>query len=230
MRTITKKIDLYKFEELDKDIQEQLLDKEIEEQVEMYCEDCLHDDMLEQGRIGLQDMFDVDYEKASNMLNEVYYDLSYSQGSGAMIEFNIDIETFNNKYNIYNEEEMRLIEDKGLINIIKIFHNDNFYYHEYTFSIDYDESFYYWDYEDIKDDYKISKDAFNSLHDRLIKLCDTYNKHNTDSEFIKDIINLNIRLKNTGYSFIESKEDFKDIAMEYLNDREYTKDGEIYDC
>ena len=221
-------VNVYKYEDLDKEIQEKLLDKEIEEQLECYCEDCLHDDMLEQGERSLQDTFNVDYDKAYDMIKETYYDLSYSQGSGAMIEFNIDIDTFNKKYNIYNEEEMRLIEDKGLLSNIRVFHHDNLYYHEYTFSIDYNDNFGYWDYEDIKEDYNISEDAFNSLHDRLIKLCDTYNKHNTDSQFIKDIVNMKRELKETGYRLIEDKESFKEIALEYLNEREYTKTGEVY--
>lgn len=221
-------VNVYKYEDLDKEIQEKLLDKEIEEQLECYCEDCLYDDMQFEGVNLLADMFDVDYDKASEMKKQVYYDLSYSQGSGAMIEFTIDIDTFNKKYKIYNEEEMRLIKDKDMLYNIRVFHNDNFYYHEYSFGIDYNDNFGYWDYEDIKDDYNVSEDAFNSLHDRLIKLCDTYNKHNTDSKFIEDIITMNRGLKNTGYNMIEDKESFKDIALEYLNEREYTKTGEVY--
>ena len=47
MKTITKKINIYNFEELKEEIQEKLIEKEKENQEEIYCESFLYDDMKE---------------------------------------------------------------------------------------------------------------------------------------------------------------------------------------
>ena len=52
-----------------------------------------------------------------------------------------------------------------------------------------------------------------------------YNKHVL---IVEDIIDMNSDLTSMGYNMIEDKESFKDIALEYLNEREYTKTGEVY--
>ncbi len=107
MKEVTKTYEVYKYDELEKEIQEKLLEKEIEYCVESYCEDCLYDDMLYQAQELLQKYFG---EKTK--LNAIWYDLSYSQGSGAMIEF--DLEYYNCN--------------------VTIKHN-GFYYHERSFII-----------------------------------------------------------------------------------------------
>lgn len=91
MRTETKVIKIYKFDELSKEIQQELIEKEIEEQANIYCETFLLEDMQEEAKRLLHKYFG---DKAT--FKKVYYDLSYRQGSGAMIEFdltyyNIDI-------------------------------------------------------------------------------------------------------------------------------------------
>lgn len=77
-------INVYNFNELDSKIKENLVKKEIEEQTNLYCEYFLKDDMEEKSRILLEKYF----KNNANFIN-VFYDLSYSQGSGAMIEFDL---------------------------------------------------------------------------------------------------------------------------------------------
>lgn len=90
MKTIIKKINIYKFEELEKGIQEKLIEKEKENQEEIYCESFLHDDMEEKAIELLKENFG---NKAT--FNKIYYDMSYTQGSGAIIEFDL---YYYNKY------------------------------------------------------------------------------------------------------------------------------------
>lgn len=107
MKTITKQINIYEFKELKKEIQDKLIEEEREDQKDIYCEDCLLDDMKLKAIELLKKYFN---NKAT--FKNVYYDLSYCQGSGAMIEFNL---------NYYNKP-------------VEIKHN-GFYYHERSFSI-----------------------------------------------------------------------------------------------
>ena len=221
MRTITQKI--YKYDELKEDVKEKLLKAEKEQCLDDYCELFLYDDMFYEAERLLKNCF------GENVcLDKVYYDLSYSQGSGAMTCFTIDIESINDKYKIFNNEEIRYIRDKGILNDIKVYHNDNYYYHEYTFAIDYDYDFC-WDYEDIKDDYNISEESFKSIEDRVVNLFDTYNIHSNDrSDFIKDIISINCELSKRGYEMIDSDNFDISICLDNLNEREYFKNGDVY--
>jgi hypothetical protein len=107
MKEIIKTIKVYDFEELSKEIQEKLIEKEKKYQEETYCEDCLLEDMEQKATELLQEYFG---EKA--IFQATYYDLDFSQGSGAMIEFDL---------NYYNKN----------INIKQYGH----YYHEYSFTI-----------------------------------------------------------------------------------------------
>lgn len=108
MRTETKTIKIYDFDELSKDIQENLIEKEKEYQLDAYCECFLLEDMQEEAKRLLQKYFG---DKAT--FKKVYYDLSYRQGSGAMIEFDLTY------YNIY-------------IKVRQYGH----YYHECSFDLD----------------------------------------------------------------------------------------------
>lgn len=217
-------IKLYKFNELNKEVQEKLIEQEIEEQAMFYCESFLQTDMDEQANILIEKYFNI------NTNATAYYDLSYSQGSGSMINFTINFEDINKKYKIFNNEEMRFIKDHSIINDVEIYHDDHLYYHEYTFSIKYCDNFGYYDYEDIKNDYKISKKNFEEIEDKIITLLDTYNKHNTESPFIQDIIAMNKELTKIGYNLIEDKNNFKQGAIDYLkeNDVLYFEDGSIF--
>lgn len=109
MREITQKV--YEFHELDKDIQEKLIEKEREYQKESYCEDFLEYDMTEKAKKLLQKYF-----KQKAVFSGINYSLSYCQGDGAMIEFEV-------------EYYGRLIYVK----------HDNYchYYHERSFCLEY---------------------------------------------------------------------------------------------
>ena len=82
--TVTKTYEVYNFDELSQEIQEKLLEKQINNCVEFYCEYSLKDDMNYEAEKLLEKYFG---QKAR--LEDVYYDLSYCQGSGAMIEFDL---------------------------------------------------------------------------------------------------------------------------------------------
>lgn len=110
MRTETKTIKIYNFDELSKDIQERLIEKEKEYQLDAYCECFLLEDMQEEAKRLLQKYFG---DKAA--FKKVYYDLSYCQGSGAMIEF--DLIYYNKHVTIkqyghyYHENSFTIIEN-----------------------------------------------------------------------------------------------------------------------
>ena len=222
MKKITKEFNIYNFNELTEEAQKKAIEKEKEYREEEYIDFQLENDMIEEAKELLKNEF-----KEIDNIN-VYYDLSYSQGSGSMIEFTINIKDLNDKYNIYSNEELKLIQDKGIVNDIKIYHNDNLYYHEYTFSINWDDDFGYYDYDDIKEDYNINENDFNDMENKLIKLLDSYNKHNTQSEFIQDIIKVNKELTKYGYECIEYFWDDANI-IEYCNEHLYYENGEIYE-
>lgn len=168
MRTETKIIKIYKFDELSKEIQQELIEKEIEEQANIYCETFLLEDMQEEAKRLLQKYFG---DKAT--FKEVYYDLSYSQGSGAMIEFDL---IYYNKH-------------------VTIKHDSNLYYHENTF-----------------------------------KIIENYGEELTEKQYEQlksKIYWVNKELAKAGYNFIEWRET-EEEAREFLQENEYTEDGEIY--
>lgn len=224
MEKIVKEFYVYNFNELKEDIQKKLIEEERDNQRDSYCEFYLEEDMNYKAKELLHEYFGITDSDVSPL-----YDLSYSQGSGAMILFDINIEDLNNKYKIFSEEEMRFIQDKGIIDNIRVRHNDNYYYHEYTFDINSEYYSIYWDYEDIKEEYNISEEDFNTIEQRLDDLLDDNDKHYTKNDFVKDIISMNKELKNYGYGCIEY---FNDCAEEeiisYLEDYKYLESGEIY--
>ena len=219
MRTIEKTI--YNFNELSEEIKNKLIERKKEEEKDAYIEYCLYNDMQDKASDLVNDYFGItsDYLKA-------YYDLSYSQGSGAMIEFDITIKDLNNKYKVFSDEEIRFLTDKDIVNDIRVKHHNNMYYHEYTFILLYG---YYndYDFEDIQDDYNITEEDFNTIATRFYELVDYSNKHYTTSPFIKDIISMNIDLKNNGYSMLDYECD-TDYIIDMLSEHEYYENGEVY--
>lgn len=220
MRTIEKKI--YNFDELSQEVKDKLRKKATEEYFDFYCDYELSDDMGIEASNLVNDYFGITSDRLQS-----YYDLSHSQGSGAMIEFDINIEDLNKKYNLFSAEEIQFIIDKGIVNNIKIRHNNNHYYHEYTFIIDYE---YYdaWGYDDIKDEYKITEFNFNSIGDRISALLDSSDKYNTESMFIKDIINMNKEFTKYGYKLLENYCVDEDLLLEHLGNFEYYENGDVY--
>ena len=220
MRKIEKTI--YNFDELDKDIQEELIEDRRKSDYDFYMENFFHDDMVSIASDLINDYFGI----TSDYLY-TYYSLSYCQGDGAMIEFDIDIKDLNNKYKVFTDDEVEFLKQKDVINTIRVRHYGNMYYHEYTFGIDHD---YYndWEFEDIKDDFNITEDGFNTLWDRFDKLTNDSDKHYTDSEFIKDIISMNKELVNRGYSIIENYDFDTTYIVEQLSENEYYENGDVY--
>lgn len=221
MRVIERKI--YKFNELSKEVQDKLIEKEQENVRNDYVEFCLHDDMEENAKRLLEKYFG----NSANFEN-VYYDLSYSQGSGAIIEFSINFKDLNKKYHIVSKEEERFLTDKGVVNNIIVRHNDNFYYHEYTFGIDYNCDIDCYSYDDVKENYDIKEEDFYTLSCRIDDLIyGSGSNLNNVCKFRQDIIAMNKELANIGYKLIEHDIDISWIK-ENLNDYEYYKDGDIY--
>ena len=108
MQLISKVYEVYNFEELSEEVQNKLIEQEKENIYNNYMDLCLYDDMTFKAEELLQKYFG---DKAT--LNHVYYSLSYCQGDGAMIEFELYY---------YNK-------------LVKI-HQSGFYYHSRSFTID----------------------------------------------------------------------------------------------
>lgn len=109
MQTITKTFNVYNFDELSKEMQEELIKKEEENIKQVEIDEFLKEEMEQLAIQLLEENFG---ENA--IFKDVYYSLCYCQGDGAMIEFDL-------KY--YNKN-------------IEIRHNNGHYYHERSFIID----------------------------------------------------------------------------------------------
>lgn len=222
MEIISKEYKVYDFDELKEDVKEKVVERFQEENAEDYREYYLEYDMEYNAKELLEKHFGKDAK-----LDRFYYDLSYCQGSGSMIAFTINIEDLNKKYNFLTDEEMRFIQDKGAINEINIYHNDNHYCHEYTFSIEYNDDLGCYDYEDVKDEYNITKEDFNALEDKIIDFLDTYDKVNSPSSpFIEEIIKMNKELTKKGYELIDY--DYEKESKEKARNYKYLENGDIF--
>lgn len=220
MRKITKNI--YKYNELKEEVKKKVLERIKEEEQAFYNEVCLQEDMNTLGNKYIKDTFGIDTDYL-----QVWYDLSYCQGSGAMVQFDITIYDLNNKYHIFTDEEMRLINDKGFINTIEVRHNHSEYYHAYSFSINYCYDNFDYEYDDIKDDYNISENEFNTIENRLDKLLDDTELFNNPSKFAQDIIYINTQLEKAGFELIENNIDDEHL-LELCNENEYYENGDVY--
>lgn len=108
MKTITKTFNIYNFDELKPEIQQALIEKEAEGIREIEIDEFLEEFMQNMADNLLEENFG---EKA--VFQDVHYSLSYCQGDGAMIEFDL-------KY--YNKT-------------VQIRHNKSYYYHAGSFDI-----------------------------------------------------------------------------------------------
>lgn len=90
MKTMIKEIKVYEFKELDQNIQEKLIEQEKNDMEDTYIEYGLQNDMTYFAEELCKKYFG---DKAK--FKSVLYDLSYCQGSGAMIEFDL---TYYNKF------------------------------------------------------------------------------------------------------------------------------------
>lgn len=205
MRKVTKEYNVYKFEELEKDIQEKVLEKYTQYEYGSYIDDMLYDDMVELAKDSLQNYF-----KGAEY-NNIYYDLSYCQGSGAMIEFNIDLKDLNNKYNMLSQEEINGLENFGGTNI-KVYHNNSHYYHERTFDIDWNDFTMYT----YMDDYCKDMEKVQNKIDSMIEI------------FRDDIVLMNKQIARDGYNMLEDKSTFEEMAMDHINELEFLSDGSVF--
>ena len=198
MRKVTKEYNVYKFEELDKEVQEKVLERYMRDEYEFYVDNMLYDDMIELAKDSLQNYFKgAEYQK-------IYYDLGYSQGSGAMVEFNIDLKDLNNKYKMLTDEEVKKCSDIGYSNI-KVYHNNSHYYHERTFDID------WCDYTD--------NDNFEKIQDKIDAMIEL---------FREDIVLMNKEIARDGYNKLEDETTLEEIVMARINELEFLSDGSVF--
>ena len=205
MRKVTKEYNVYKFNELEKDAQEEVLKRYTESEREFYIDNELYDDMVDLAQNTLENYFKgAEYQK-------IYYDLSYSQGSGAMVEFNIDLKDLNNKYKMLSQEEIDNLENFGGTKI-KVYHNDSHYYHERTFDIDWNDFMMYsYTSEYCENIEKVQKNI-----DTMIEL------------FREDIVLMNEEIAHDGYKMLEDEARFEEMAMEYIKTLEFLSDGSVF--
>ena len=85
METITKTYNIYNFDELSKEVQKKVIEREAESLRDLEIEDFLKEEMEFYAQQLLEENFG---DKA--IFKNVYYDLSYCQGSGAIIEFELN--------------------------------------------------------------------------------------------------------------------------------------------
>lgn len=206
MKTIWKEYKVYKFEELKEDIQNKLLEEYMQQEQEIYCENTLNADM-EQLAIELLGKYFVGAE-----FSNVYYDLSYSQGSGSMIAFIIDLKDLNNKYKRLDLKELEELEVFGGTRV-SIYHNGNsFYQHEYTYILDYNDfTCFNYEWENIEN--------IELVQERIAKMM---------NEFEQDIITMNKELTKKGYEQLENEEYFLENAKMVLDELEFLENGDIF--
>ena len=111
MKTITKTFNIYDFDELSPEIQEELIKKEAEGIRQVEVDEFLEEEMNNLAEMLLEENFG---EKA--IFKNVYYDLGYYQGCGAMIEFDLnycgkDVEIKHDDGDYYHERSFEIISD-----------------------------------------------------------------------------------------------------------------------
>lgn len=198
MRTVG--INVYKFDELEKDIQERLIEVQEQDDYQFYLDYELDCDMNDIAQNLLEESF-----KGAEY-RHVYYDLSFSQGSGAMIEFDIDLKDINSKYKMLSKKEITRLENIRFNTEVRVYHNDNLYYHENTFDVDYEDCTFYND----------NMEDIGRTIDEMIK------------RFGEDIYSMNRELTKKGYALFDAFPN-RDMAILNLRKNEYFKDGTIYD-
>ena len=216
MRKIEKIINVYNFDELSKSAREKALTDRMEIAKNDYCELYLKEDMQEKAKELLEKYFN------GAIFNNVYYSLSYCQGDGAMITFSIGIEDFNKYYHVFNDEEMKFILENDIIEKIEVIQSGR-YYHKYAFDINicYNNAYWEYGYDDIKDDYNISKNDFDNMGEKLCKAT------SCDSAFYNDIVAMNSELEVFGYSCIDYY-NTEDNVLSLVKEDEFLEDGSVY--
>ena len=216
MRKIEKIINVYNFDELNEGAREKALTDRMEIEKNIYCDCCLKSDMEEKAK----ELLDKYFKGA--IFNNVYYSLGYCQGDGAMTTFSIGIEDFNKYYHVFNDEEMKFILENDIIEKIEVIQSGR-YYHKYAFDINicYNNAYWEYGYDDIKDDYNISKNDFDNMDEKLCKATES------DSAFYNDIVAMNSELEDFGYSCIDYY-NTEDNVLPLVKEDEFLEDGSVY--
>lgn len=205
MRKVTKEYKVYKFKELEKEVQEKVLERYKQDEYEFYIDNILYDDMIDLAQYTLENYF------KGAKYNRIYYDLSYCQGSGAMVEFNIDLKYLNNKYKMLTQEEIDDLENFGGTDV-EIRHNNSRYYHERTFNIEWNDFTMYT----YMDEYCENIEKVQKNIDTMIEL------------FREDIVLMNEQITRDGYNMLENEAMFEEMAMDHINDLEFLSDGSVF--
>lgn len=118
MKTITRTINLYTFDELSKEAKERALQSHRETNEYYFLEDCMANrlhELLEEN--GIKDMNDT--SKPGTTPTPVMYSLSYCQGDGAMFEgafewkgYTITIK-HSGRYHHYNSKDITINDEEG---------------------------------------------------------------------------------------------------------------------
>lgn len=188
-------INVYNYDELDENIKGKLLEERKQLDFDDYCTYGLEEDMQDIANELLEKYF------KGAKFKGVKYDLSYRQGSGAMIEFSINVKDINNKYKMLDDKEMNRIENSGYTDINVI--NYGNYSHTRSFDID-------WQ------DYTFYIENFLETQEKMDKMIE---------KFENDIVDMNTELTKKGYDLVEN---FEVDSEEFLRDNEYLKDGTVY--
>lgn len=199
MRTI--EMNIYKFGELSQEVKDKLIDECKEIEYNDYINYGLESDMPTLAKELLNDYFGT----SANYIN-CMYDLSYSQGDGAIIEFDVYLsELLNfNEITEFTKEEIKILHDCG--DLIKVRHKGS-YYHEFCFD------FIHSDYTYFSDDWT------DEMQEKLDKFM--------EETFNVNIINMNKAFTRQGYKLLEY-EPCMDWILERLNENEYYKNGDVY--
>ena len=113
----------------------------------------------------------------------------------------------------------------ALTNVLKDYANK-----VYSFEIDSDY-YNYWNYDEIKDNYNIKEEDFNTINSRFYKLVDNSIRNCRDNKFAWDIVNMNSELGRYGYECIEyfgncSEEEIINSIRE--QDLMFLENGDVY--
>ena len=105
-----------------------------------------------------------------------------------------------------SKKEITKLENIKFNTEVRVFHNDNLYYHENTFDVDYEDCTFYDD----------NMEDIGRTIDEMIK------------RFGEDIYSMNRELTKKGYALFDAFPN-RDMAILNLRKNEYFKDGTIYD-
>jgi hypothetical protein len=220
MKTVTKEINIYKFEELTKEVKEKVIEKYYNE-------------------IGYQDNSDFFEEFANELLtllgfesSKINYSLSYNQGDGVSFDFNLNFTEVIDNINLYKNKE---IKEKGFVfleniinelhDIVKDFEIKNDLLKRYDFNIYTSKNHFSTHYCHVNTR-DICIDIDNSINPKE----KTIKYFNSLYKIFKEIYYLICdTLENEGYKdiyYTMNDEEFSELSES--NNWEYLEDGTMY--